>query len=74
MSKENEKKKKTGRKPTGLLGEKKSFYIKPSKLLELLAKEARANRRSISEWLSMILEERYKEELEKGKENDEEKS
>ena len=62
------KRKKTGRKPTGLLGAKKSFYIKPSKLLELLAKEAKANRRSISEWLSMILEERYKEELEKDNE------
>ena len=54
---------------SGQQGVKKSFYIKPGKIFDLLKAEAKKNRRSISEWLSMILEERYKEELD----DDEEK-
>ena len=55
---------------SGQQGVKKSFYIKPGKIFELLKAEAKKNRRSISEWLSMILEERYKEELENNEEDD----
>ena len=63
--KNDKKKKKPGRKAIGPQGVKRTVYIRPPKLMELLEADAKKNRRSVSDWLSMLLEEIYKDQLEK---------
>lgn len=72
--KNDKKKKKPGRKPTGPLGVKRTFYIKPPELLDLLKEDAEKNRRSLSDWLCILLEEVYKDRLEEAKEKDKDKN
>ena len=65
MAQDNEKKKKrkTGRKPTGLTGVKKTIYITPE-VASLLEEEADEETRSVSKMVEIILRERYKTKLE----------